>query len=69
MPYSKREELPKQVTSPLEDVPHAQDIWMEAYNSAHEQYEGDEERAARVAWAAVKNKYKKGEDDKWHPKE
>ncbi|MEX0924365.1 MAG: ChaB family protein [Candidatus Paceibacterota bacterium] len=69
MPYSKREDLPKQVQDPLEDVPHAQDIWMEAYNSAMEQYDGEESRAARVAWAAVKEKYEKGSDGKWHPKE
>jgi len=26
-----------------------------------------EEVAHRVAWAAVKKKYRKGNDDKWHP--
>lgn len=77
MPYNTREELPESVLSALQDVPHAQDIYKEAYNSAYEQYanpedrEGDasrEETAHAVAWSAVKQKYEKGEDNKWHPK-
>ena len=32
-----------------------------AYNSAWEQYDHEEERAHRVAWAAVKNDYEKDE--------
>ncbi|EOI3537216.1 ChaB family protein, partial [Cronobacter sakazakii] len=27
-----------------------------------------EETAHRVAWAAVKHEYEKGDDDKWHKK-
>ena len=27
-----------------------------------------EETAHKVAWAAVKNSYEKGDDDKWHKK-
>ncbi len=27
-----------------------------------------EEVAHKVAWAAVKKEYEKGDDDKWHPK-
>jgi len=60
MPYSKDnppariKKLPK----------HAQSIWISAYNSAIKQYDGNEERANKVAWDAVKNKYKKV-GDKW----
>lgn len=46
----------------------ARDIWIAAYNSAFEQYDGDEGKAAATAWAAVKKKYEKGSDGKWHPK-
>lgn len=55
----------------------AQEIYAEAYNSAYEQYakpekrrgdESREEAANKVAWAAVKKKYAKGDDAKWHPK-
>lgn len=78
MPYNSRQELPDAVQRALQDVPHAQDIYVEAYNSAYEQYADPEERrddasreevAHRVAWSAVKQKYEKGADDKWHPKE
>lgn len=45
---------------------HAQDIFREAFNHAHAAHEGDpdwEERAFRIAWAAVKRSYEKvGED-------
>ena len=77
MPYKKREELPDSVLKALSDVPHAQEIYKEAFNSAWDQYsdpedrQGDssqEETAHAVAWSAVKQKYEKGEDDKWHPK-
>ena len=49
----------------------------EAYNSAYKEYaQGSarkggrtrEETAHAVAWSAVKKKYKKGQDGKWHPK-
>ncbi|NVM24153.1 MAG: ChaB family protein, partial [Desulfobacterales bacterium] len=46
---------------------HAQEIYMEAFNSAMEQY-GDEAKAAQVAITAVKNKYKKVGDE-WVLKE
>jgi len=61
MPYAKKEELPDAVKALPE---HAQEIWMAAFNSAWEQYKGDEERCFAVAWAAVKNKYKK-EGENW----
>lgn len=75
MPYTNREDLPESVTNVL--PAHAQDIYKEAFNSAYDQYKdadarkGDsdrEETAHRVAWAAVKHKYEKGNDDKWHEK-
>lgn len=75
MPYKSTNELPESVKSVL--PAHAQDIYKEAFNSAYDEYKdaddrrGDasrEETAHRVAWAAVKNSYEKGEDDKWHRK-
>ena len=60
MPYSSVSELPKGV----QDLPgHAKKIFMSAFNAAYKQY-NSEEKAFKVAWAAVKNKYKK-EGDKW----
>jgi cation transport regulator len=68
MPYNKRSELPKQVTNNV--PPHGQDIYKEAFNNAIDQYDGDEERAHRVAWSAVKEKYKKDKNsDRWVRKE
>lgn len=75
MPYSKKTELPSSVKNVL--PPHAQDIYKEAFNHAYDEYSspqkrrGDtsrEEAAHRVAWSAVKSKYHKGADDKWHQK-
>jgi cation transport regulator len=75
MPYKQISELPESVTNVLPK--HAQDIYKEAFNSAWEQYKDPDERrddadreevAHRVAWSAVKKTYKKGADDKWHPK-
>lgn len=68
MPYKTRNDLPEDVKGALSPVPHAQDIYKEAFNSAVEQY-GDESRAHATAWSAVKKKYVKGDDDKWHPKD
>lgn len=74
MPYTDRSKLPDSVKNVLPE--HAQDIYKEAFNSAWDQYDQPEERrddasreetAHRVAWSAVKQKYKKGEDDTWHP--
>jgi len=75
-PYRKTNELPDRVKDNLPD--HAQEIYMEAYNSAWDQYkdpddrrEGNsrEETAHSVAWAAVKNKYEKDEKSgKWKAK-
>ncbi|HMB40070.1 MAG TPA: ChaB family protein, partial [Wenzhouxiangellaceae bacterium] len=46
MPYSKREELPESVRKALSNVPHAQDIYKETFNSAYKQY--DEESRAHA---------------------
>lgn len=77
MPYKNRSDLPKSVNSALSQVPKAQDIYKEAYNSAYKQYaspgkrrsgQSREETAHAVAWNAVKSKYERGNDGKWHPK-
>ena len=69
MPYKNKSDLPESVRDNL--PAHAQDIYMEAYNSAWDQYDqpserrGDdsrEETSHKVAWAAVKKQYEK--DDK-----
>ena len=64
MPYPSRDELPDSVRKHLPE--HAQDIFVGAFNNAHEEY-GDEQRAFRVAWSAVKRKYRK-DGDRWVPK-
>ena len=76
MPYRNTNELPSSVKNVLPE--HAQDIYKEAFNSAYDEYaspekrhgsEDHEEVAHKVAWSAVKAKYEKGADDKWHLKE
>jgi cation transport regulator len=47
---------------------HAQEIYIEAFNSAFEQYKGDEGRANATAWSAVKEKYRKSGEE-WVAKE
>lgn len=44
------------------------DMWDKIYDNALKQY-GDKSRAAQTAWAAVKNKFKKGSDGNWVKKE
>ncbi|TCJ18073.1 cation transporter [Rubrobacter taiwanensis] len=67
MPYKNIGDLPDSVREHLPK--HAQEIYKEAFNSAEDQY-GEEERAHRVAWSAVKNKYRKDErTGKWVSKE
>lgn len=61
MPYSSNSELPQEVKK----LPaKAQTIFRKAFNSASEQYDS-EEKAFKVAWAAVKKQYKKNEDGEW----
>ncbi len=65
MPYQQVNDLPQSVRDHLPH--HAQEIFRAAFNHALEEY-GEEERAFRVAWAAVKRNYEKGNDGKWHQK-
>ena len=64
MPYQSIADLPDTVR---DNVPrHAQEIYKEAFNSAFDDYkergaEGREETAHKVAWSAVKKKYRKDE--------
>ncbi len=73
MPYRHTSELPGPVREHLPG--HAQEIYKEAFNSAWDEYRDPgerrgeatrEETAHKVAWAAVKAKYEKGEDGDWH---
>lgn len=75
MPYKSNKDLPDSVTTHL--PAHAQDIYREAFNHAYAEYKDpskrkgkatQEETAHKVAWSAVKKKYKKGTDDNWHSK-
>ena len=63
MPYASNEELPDSVQNVL--PPHAQDIFREAFNNAWGEYGGEESRAFRVAWAAVKREYRKDPSGRW----
>jgi len=64
-PYSRNSELPGGVRNSL--PAGAQTIYRKAFNSALKEY-GNEDTARKVAWAAVKRKYKKAEP-KWVLKE
>ena len=64
MPYSKNSELPENIRHVLPQK--AQTLFRKVFNSAHKLY-GDEVRAFKVAWAAVKKQYKKV-GDKWKEK-
>jgi len=62
MPYASNDDLPLSLRLHL--PPHAQDIFRSAFNHAWETYgrtepERIEEIAHRVAWAAVKRRYRK----------
>lgn len=76
MPYAKTSDLPDNVRDVLPR--HAQEIYKEAFDSAWDQYDDPDERrgdasreetAHKVAWAAVKRKYEKGDDGRWRAKE
>lgn len=71
MPYKTKEDLPNSVKDNLPD--HAQEIYHQAFRNAWKEYEdpkkrrdndSQEEVAHKVAWAAVKSKYKK-DGDEW----
>ena len=71
MPYSKKTDLPKNLKEILPD--HAQDIYKESFNSAWEQFKNRKGRerekiAHKIAWSAVKKKYRKKSGD-WVKKE
>lgn len=67
MPYKTLHELPESVRDNLPN--HAQEIYQAAFNSAWDEYNHDEERAHRVAWAAVKHTYEKDETSgRWKSK-
>jgi cation transport regulator len=61
MPYRFNSDLPP---APVQShlPPHAQDIYREAFNhtfAAHQDDPRQEERAHRIAWAALKRSYVK----------
>jgi cation transport regulator len=64
MPYRSTLDLPPPIR---EHLPiHAQEIFMASFNDAFEEYAGradGEAIAFRVAWAAVKRKYRKIGDE------
>lgn len=69
MPYARNDELPPSVRGHL--PAKAQDIYREAFNDAWQEYATREpgrieEIAHRVAWSAVKRKYRKA-DGEWVP--
>jgi len=65
MPYRTVAELPDNVKA----LPaRAKEIYMKAFNSAFDQYEGEEHKAHATAWTAVERVYKKV-GDKWVAKE
>lgn len=75
MPYERDSELPKGVRNVLPE--HARVIYRKAYNAAWDEYDtagerrdgaSREETAHRVAWAAVKKMYEKGDAERWHRK-
>jgi cation transport regulator len=62
MPYASNEDLPPAIRANL--PPHAQDIFRASFNSAWQSYgarqpDRREAIAHRVAWAAVKRRYRK----------
>jgi cation transport regulator len=67
MPYADNEDLPPGVQHALPE--HAQDIYRAAFNAAWQsgRYGRDESLLHRIAWAAVKRRYRK-QDDSWVPR-
>jgi cation transport regulator len=67
MPYSTTEDLPDPVRLHL--PPHAQEIYLAAFNNAWRAHEADPDREAtvhRIALAAVKRRYRK-QGESWVP--
>ena len=64
MPYASNQDLPPPVRAHL--PVGAQNIYREAFNHAFKRYgKGDEARAHRIAWAAVKRSYFKDAHGMW----
>ena len=72
VPYQNLVDLPDSVRDNLPE--HAQDIYLEAFNSAWDQYDSPDERrghasreetAHKVAWSAVRKVYEKNDDGRW----
>ncbi len=69
MPYKTVTELPDEVKSLPQ---HAKEIYLAAFNNAWEQHKdenGAESKCHAIAWAAVKNKYEKNNQEEWVAKE
>src|SRR5919202_2352693 len=62
---AKKEDLPSTLERSPEKVQRA---YEETLDSAHETYEGNEQRAHRTAWSAVKHVAEK-KGDHWEPKD
>lgn len=74
MPYKNIKDLPERIKDNLPK--HAQEIYRKSFNNAWKQYKDPKERKGnasreevshKVAWAAVKQKYKKVKGD-WKEK-
>lgn len=71
MPYASVEDLPEPIQAHL--PMHAREIYRAAFNNAWSSYGGQsparrEQTAHRVAWAAVKRRYRK-DGDYWVKRE
>ncbi|HQT75876.1 MAG: cation transporter [Rhodospirillales bacterium 20-64-7] len=67
MPYSAPDELPQSVRAHLPR--HAQEIYLAAFNNAWRSHAADPDHEAivhRIAWAAVKRRYRKAGNE-WVP--
>ncbi|HET6306813.1 MAG TPA: ChaB family protein [Rhodopila sp.] len=67
MPYATTEDLPDSIRLHL--PPHAQEIYVAAFNNAWRAHARDPDREAtvhRIAWAAVKRRYRK-QGENWVP--
>ena len=76
MPYKKIEDLSENIRNNLPEG--ARVIFKETYNNAWEQYKDPEKRrdnadreeaAIKVAWSAVKKKYRKNKNGDWVKKQ
>jgi cation transport regulator len=67
MPYQSTLDLPESIRAHL--PVHAQEIYLAAFNNAWRAHVSDPDREAivhRIAWSAVKRRYRKQGDD-WVP--